>query len=194
MRIIGGEFSSRTIQTPKGQSTRPTLDAVREMIFNSLQRRVDGARFLDLFAGSGAMGIEALSRGATHATFVDSHPAALRCIRSNLKSLGIESAKAQVLPIRALQALKILAKELSPFDLIYLDPPYGEKDPNKQLLTLKCMEEIIRLSLLAEGGIILVEDQHFGEEYETFTPSPLQCYREKKHSSCYVRFYRRESP
>jgi 16S rRNA (guanine966-N2)-methyltransferase len=97
MRVIAGTWGGRRLQAPPGDATRPTSDRVREALFSVLARRVDGARVLDLFAGSGALGIEALSRGAASATFVDSAPAALKALRANLDALG---AEAEVRPYR----------------------------------------------------------------------------------------------
>ena len=91
MRVIAGTYGGRRLQAPPGEATRPTSDRVREALFSILGDRVDGARVLDLFAGSGALGLEALSRGAASATFVDSAPAAIRAVRANLAALGAEA-------------------------------------------------------------------------------------------------------
>src|SRR5919199_2095346 len=91
MRVVAGTWGGRRLQAPRGDATRPTSDRVREALFSILGDRVTGARVLDLFAGSGALGIEALSRGAVEATFVDSAPAAIRAVRANLDALGIEA-------------------------------------------------------------------------------------------------------
>src|SRR5919198_3232221 len=88
MRVIAGQWGGRRLQAPAGAATRPTSDRVREALFSVLGDRVGGARVLDLFAGSGALGIEALSRGAAEATFVDSAPAAIRAVKANLEALG----------------------------------------------------------------------------------------------------------
>src|SRR5579863_1484979 len=90
MRIIAGTFRSRPLQAPAGLATRPTSDRLRETLFNVLAPRIEGARFLDLYAGSGAVGLEALSRGAEHVVFVERAPAALRVLRANLDKLGIK--------------------------------------------------------------------------------------------------------
>src|SRR5918998_6335794 len=92
MRVVAGTHGGRRLATPPGSATRPTSDRVREALFSILGAAVDGARVLDLFAGSGALGIEALSRGAAEATFVERAPAALRALRGNLAALGIEAA------------------------------------------------------------------------------------------------------
>src|SRR3712207_4689268 len=91
MRVIAGRWGGRRLQAPPGDATRPTSDRVREALFSVLGTRVDGAHVLDLFAGSGALGIEALSRGAAAATFVDSAPAAIRALKANLDALGADA-------------------------------------------------------------------------------------------------------
>ena len=124
MRISGGEFSGRIIEAPKGPRIRPTQDQVRAALFNILGERVAGARVLDLFAGSGAMGIEALSRGAVQAVFVDESPFCTRAIESNLKKLEI-TARSRVLQADAEAGIRKLAQANISFDLVILDPPYG---------------------------------------------------------------------
>ena len=90
LRVLGGKFRGRLLQSPRGSQTRPTTSMLRKAVFDILQNSIEDFRFLDLFAGSGAMGIEALSRGAKHATFVESHKDALRCINANLATLKLE--------------------------------------------------------------------------------------------------------
>ncbi|HET8672108.1 MAG TPA: 16S rRNA (guanine(966)-N(2))-methyltransferase RsmD [Thermoleophilaceae bacterium] len=119
MRIVAGEFRGRTIRAPAGRSTRPTADRVREALF-SILGPLDGERVLDLFAGSGALGIEALSRGAASAVFVDSDPRAVEAVRRNLESLG---SAATVHRRDALAYLRSARER--PFDLVFLDPPYS---------------------------------------------------------------------
>src|ERR1700751_4032084 len=92
MRIIAGTFRSRTLQAPEGLATRPSSDRLRETLFNVLAPRIEGAAFLDLYAGSGAVGLEALSRGAARVVFVERAPAALAVLRGNMESLGVRSA------------------------------------------------------------------------------------------------------
>jgi 16S rRNA (guanine966-N2)-methyltransferase len=121
MRVIAGRWGGRRLQAPPGDATRPTSDRVREALFSVLGDRVDGARVLDLFAGSGALGIEALSRGAAHATFVDSAPAAIRSLRANLSALG---ADAEVRRADARRFLGAASANGRHYDLVFLDPPY----------------------------------------------------------------------
>ena len=122
MRVIAGTYGGRRLQAPPGRDTRPTSDRVREALF-SILGDVEGARVLDLFAGSGALAIEALSRGAAEATFVDSAPGAIRAIRSNLDALGIEAEVVRRDALRFLQSAEIPAHQ---YDLVFLDPPYRQ--------------------------------------------------------------------
>jgi 16S rRNA (guanine966-N2)-methyltransferase len=121
MRVIAGRWGGRRLQAPAGDATRPTSDRVREALFSVLGDRVDGARVLDLFAGSGALGIEALSRGAAEATFVDSAPAAIRSLKANLDALGADAEIRRTDARRFLGAASVAARY---YDLVFLDPPY----------------------------------------------------------------------
>lgn len=119
MRVTGGELRSRRLKSVPGLDTRPTPDRLREALFNILAPHIEGAAFLDLYAGTGAVGIEALSRGARKALFVESGRAALRVLRENLQSLGLES-RAEVRPGKA-----AALAGASDADIVFLDPPYG---------------------------------------------------------------------
>jgi 16S rRNA (guanine966-N2)-methyltransferase len=121
MRVIAGRYRGRRLQAPPGDATRPTSDRVREALFSVLAGRVEGARVLDLFAGSGALGIEALSRGAAEATFVDTAPAAIRAVRANLEALD---AAAEVRRADARRFLGSASAAARQYDLVFLDPPY----------------------------------------------------------------------
>ena len=122
MRVVAGLYRGRRLVAPPGDATRPTSDRVREALFSVLgQGSIEGARVLDLFAGSGALGIEALSRGAAEAVFVDRAPAAIKAVRANLDALGIE---ADVRRLDALAALRTASARAEAYDLVFLDPPY----------------------------------------------------------------------
>jgi 16S rRNA (guanine966-N2)-methyltransferase len=123
LRIIAGVLKGRVLSPVKGR-TRPTAARVREAVFNILGAAVLEARVLDLFAGTGALGIEALSRGAAAAVFVEDHPEALKGLRRNLETLGLLE-RSQVLPLPVAAALKRLAARGEQFGLVFLDPPYG---------------------------------------------------------------------
>lgn len=122
LRVIGGELGGRRFAAPPGRGTRPTRDAVREAWFSAIAFRLPGARVLDLFAGTGALGIEALSRGAATARFVESDPAAWRVLRQNLEALGLED-RATARRMDAFRALEDTAE--GEFDVALADPPYG---------------------------------------------------------------------
>lgn len=123
MRIVAGRYGGRRLTAPRGDATRPTSDRVREALFSVLGPLED-ARVLDLFAGSGALGIEALSRGAAHATFVDGAPAAIRAIRANLDALGVPAGDASVQRQDARAFLRSARAARHEYDLVLLDPPY----------------------------------------------------------------------
>ncbi len=118
MRVIAGEFRSRKLKTLAGLDTRPTPDRLRETLFNILAPKIDGITFLDAYAGTGAVGIEALSRGAAHAIFVEKNRAAVEVMRDNLAALGIEN-RAEVFTGKAAAVLERLSA-----DIVFLDPPY----------------------------------------------------------------------
>ncbi len=120
MRIIAGTLGGRRLVAPRGLATRPTSDRVREALFSALGD-VSGARVLDLFAGTGALGIESLSRGAAHATFVENARPALQALRANLAALGVAD-RASVVAEAAVRAVGSVA---GPFDLVFIDPPYA---------------------------------------------------------------------
>ncbi|HEX6024661.1 MAG TPA: 16S rRNA (guanine(966)-N(2))-methyltransferase RsmD [Solirubrobacter sp.] len=123
MRVIAGTYGGRILKAPPGSATRPTADRVREALFSILGARVVDARVLDLFAGSGALGLEALSRGAREVTFVDDAAAAIRAIRANLQALG---AEAKVQRMDALRFVAAASGNGAQYDLIFLDPPYRQ--------------------------------------------------------------------
>ena len=123
MRVIAGSARRISLVAPPGEATRPTADRIKETLFNMLQEEISGCRFLDLFAGSGGIGIEALSRGAREAAFVERDKKALLCIRENLMKTHLKS-RATVYPQDFTVALRQLNRIGEPFDIIYADPPY----------------------------------------------------------------------
>lgn len=130
MRVIAGTARRLQLVTPKGMETRPTTDRIKETLFNILQNDLPGSRFLDLFAGSGGIGIEALSRGAAEAVFADNSKEALSCIRENLTRTHLAD-KAMVLGQDCVSAVRTLGAKKKQFDIIFMDPPYqlgAEKD------------------------------------------------------------------
>lgn len=148
MRIIAGEWRGRSIEAPPGQSTRPTADRVRETLFSILASRLgsfEELRIADLFAGSGALGFEALSRGASHATFVEWDPKAIAAIKRNADKLNVPD-RIQVLASSALALPKS-----QPFDLIFADPPYAAGSGGA------IVEAVDKAGWLASGGWLSVE-------------------------------------
>ena len=144
MRIIAGSRKGHTIHAPKGRDTRPTSDRVRENVFNILGP-VDGANVLDLYAGSGAMGLEALSRGAARAVFVESDGDAVRAIERNLDKLRLQATVLQR------DALAVLATERTKYDLVLVDPPYA------MYADLETRLARYLPTVLADGGVVVLE-------------------------------------
>ena len=148
MRVIAGRHGGRRLAAPPGAGTRPTADRVREALFSILGARVEGARVLDLYAGSGALGIEALSRGAAAATFVELAPAAVRVLRDNLAALGEE---AEVVRADALRWLRGASRGSRQYDLVLLDPPY------RAAATLGPALGAALPAVLADGALVVAE-------------------------------------
>ncbi|MBQ9944112.1 MAG: 16S rRNA (guanine(966)-N(2))-methyltransferase RsmD [Clostridia bacterium] len=148
MRIIAGEKKSRRIEAPEGTDTRPTADRIKEALFSILQRRLYDASVLDLYAGSGALSLEALSRGAASAQLVDKNFKACKVIRQNIQSLGYEE-KAQLMNTEDAKAVEMMEGQGRTFDLIFLDPPYR--------MNMTDMMGRLEKKLLAEDGMIVCE-------------------------------------
>ncbi|MEO6247297.1 MAG: 16S rRNA (guanine(966)-N(2))-methyltransferase RsmD [Sphingomicrobium sp.] len=148
MRIIAGEWRGRTIAAPVGDATRPTADRTRETLFSMLVSRLgsfEDLRVADLFAGSGALGLEALSRGAAHVTFIENDMVAVKVIQANLAKLGA----ADRAEVRLTSALKL--PPAAPFDLILADPPYSPK------ASIATIASVTRSGWLADGGWLAIE-------------------------------------
>lgn len=149
MRIIAGEMRSRTILAPKGTDTRPTLDRTRESLFNILAAECPESRVLDLYAGSGALALEALSRGAQSAVLCDCSREAARVIRQNIASLKLED-RARFLFMQDLQAVAMLGREGAKFDLVFLDPPY-------RLDTAPACKVLAEARVLLPDALVVIE-------------------------------------
>ena len=132
MRVIAGEFRSRPLQAPRGMATRPTSDKLRETLFNVLGPRVVGSKFVDLYAGSGAVGIEAISRGAEFVWFAEKAPPAVAAIRGNLRALKVPGEYA-IEDRGVARLLSELVKSARAVDLVFLDPPYEAADEYRQI-------------------------------------------------------------
>ena len=172
MRIIAGTHRSRRFDAPEGRNTRPTLDKVREAVFSSLGGFFDGGDVLDLYAGSGAIGFEALSRGKDNAVFVDHSKDAVKVIRKNIETLGF-GERSTVLPVKAEKAVRLLGQEGRTFDLIYLDPPYRLQD------NIAAVELIQESGLPAEGAVLVIEslkEEQFPPRIGGFVRYKEACY------------------
>lgn len=180
MRIISGEYKSLRLDTLEGMTTRPTTDKVKENMFNILPF-IEGD-VLDLFGGSGSLGIEALSRGANHVTFIDGSSKAIKVINNNLKKCkGLDSDRYSVYRNDYLRALKILKKNNKKFDLVFLDPPY-----KKGLLDL-ALQSLIEFKLLKDDGIIVCE--YSNDEHIKYINSFLEIFQEKKYGMINLTIY-----
>jgi len=187
MRVIAGTYRSRILKSLKGLALRPTSDRLRETLFNVLGPEVAGSRFLDLFAGTGAIGIEALSRGAAEAVFVEHHAPAAALIRRNLESLNIRNG-ATVLAVDALRGMAMLAAReqarISGFNYVFLDPPYAAANEYARVL-----ESLGSRNLLAPGGVVIAEH---GRSFELPEETGvLECYRVLQQGDAALSFYRR---
>ena len=150
VRIIAGEFRGRKLFTPKDMSVRPTADRVREAVFNILQNEIPDRRVLDLFAGSGAFGLEALSRGARLAAFVDADPAHMELLERNIALLGAE-ARTKTLRMDFERAILTMAGKGNKFDIVYVDPPYQAGYYEKAL------ELLFTMRILNRDATVVVE-------------------------------------
>jgi 16S rRNA (guanine(966)-N(2))-methyltransferase RsmD len=183
MRVIAGQYRSRLLSAPKGRDTRPTSDRLRETLFNVLAPRVSGAVFLDLYAGSGAVGIEALSRGAREVIFVENAEPALRAIRGNLSSLGIQ--KGYRLEARSAAAtLKRMAASGPAANLVFLDPPYANAEEYESVLAL--LDKDCQ-SLLATDALVVVEHLKMTPLADRY--GALQSFRVLKQGDSALSFY-----
>ena len=162
MRVITGTARGRRLKTPENYDIRPTTDNVKEAVFNIIQFDIEGRRVLDLFAGTGQLGIECLSRGAKSAVFIDADAGAAALVKENLKTCALEGV---VLQQDALTYLKNCGK----FDLVFIDPPYDSA------LYEKALDTINQVDILSEGGIIIVEARR-----ERSLPEMTAPYRKAK--------------
>jgi 16S rRNA (guanine966-N2)-methyltransferase len=184
MRVIAGTFRSRTLEAPRGLDTRPTSDRLRETLFNVLAPRMEGAIFLDLYAGSGAVGIEALSRGAREAIFVEQAEPALKAIRGNLAALGIRGGYA-LEPRRVGAALERLTEQARVADIVFLDPPYSQAA--EYALALGLLGGACR-SVLAEGAVVVAEHEKRVDLEAGY--GVLERYRVLKQGDAALSFYK----
>jgi 16S rRNA (guanine(966)-N(2))-methyltransferase RsmD len=194
MRVIGGVYRSRKLRTLRGLALRPSSDRLRETLFNVLGPDIADAVFVDLFAGSGAIGIEALSRGARRAIFVENHRAAAALLRSNLESLGIPlgrpenapnqtfSGAAEIFAQDACRAIERLAARGTKADLVFADPPYADVAAYKDVVEL-----LGESTLLAPGSRLILE--HEGRREMPMIAGQLERVRVLEQGSAALSFY-----
>jgi 16S rRNA (guanine(966)-N(2))-methyltransferase RsmD len=179
MRIIAGSLRSRTLEAPPGVATRPTSDRLRETLFNVLAPRIEGAVFLDLYAGSGAVGMEALSRGAERVEFVEQAPAALKVLRGNLERLGIGAGfRVHTCAVGAFLRRAAVSKPESHekrerYDVVFLDPPWDDAEEYAATLGLLGGSAA---GLLAADALVIAEHrrkEHLEDRYDSLTRTRL---------------------
>ena len=180
MRVIAGSARRLRLVTPEGNDTRPTQDRIKETLFNMIQNQVPGAVFIDLFSGSGGIGIEALSRGASKAYFIENAQAAYKCILENLKTTHFEDASTVLKQDVVLGLRNIREKEA---DIVFIDPPYhGE-------LYERTLSQLAQMNYVTENTMIIVEaakdfDMSFAEDYG-FEIRRVKDYKTNKHVFLY---------
>ena len=174
MRVIAGKARSIPLVTPKGMNTRPTTDRIKETLFNIIQTRIPECTFLDLFAGSGSIGIEALSRGASECVFVDQNRNAAACIQENLKKTKLAS-QGQILTMDVLMALKQLNGRRS-FDCIFMDPPY-QTEPEEVILAY-----LAESTLISDDTLIIIEAT-LNRDFSFVEELPFQIVRDKRYKT-----------
>lgn len=181
MRVVSGLARGCVLAAPDGFHTRPTADRIKESLFNIIHAELPDAVFLDLFAGTGAIGIEALSRGAKKVVFVDNSNESINAVNENLEKTGL-AENAAILRMDALRAADWLGQKGGEFDIIYMDPPY------KKGFVDKTLRAIVNAKILKDDGFIIAE-QGFGEPLPHI--AGLTVYREKKYGRTSIVFLRR---
>lgn len=182
MRIIAGTARSRRIVAPEGLHTRPVTDKIRESLFNMWQADIYDAEFLDLFSGSGCMGLEALSRGAANVVMIDNSKEAIACIRQNLKSTDLGRLPHEVCQEDVFGAIKRLDARGARFDIIYVDPPFTVDE-----IFYPVMDALASAHILAEDGLIAIRT--LKEKDMPLLFGTLEKYREKNYGLSTVHFY-----
>jgi 16S rRNA (guanine966-N2)-methyltransferase len=175
MRVIAGRARRLQLKTPEGYDTRPTTDKTKETLFNILNPYLTNADFLDCFAGSGAIGIEALSRGAKYTAFVENNRIALDCIRANLKSTQLES-EAEVLASSVLEAIRILEIKGKVFDIVFMDPPYNNSLEKETLL-------ILQNSSIIYCDTVIVVEASLLTDFGYLEDTKLRIYKKKEYKT-----------
>mgnify|MGYP001853660377 FL=1 len=175
MRVIAGSARRLSLKTIEGLDTRPTTDRIKETLFNMLQNEIPGCRFLDLFAGSGGIGIEALSRGAREAVFVENNPKAISCIQDNLAFTRLDQ-KAKVIQADVISALSRLEGESSAFDFIFMDPPYGKEEERRVV-------HYLTTSSLADSRTVVIVEASMATSFDWVEAEGWQILRIKEYKT-----------
>ncbi|MGE7823039.1 16S rRNA (guanine(966)-N(2))-methyltransferase RsmD [Paenibacillus sp. NPDC093718] len=181
MRVVSGSAKGRPLKSVPGTSTRPTTDKVKESIFSMIGPYFEGGALLDLFAGTGGLGIEALSRGMDRAVFIDVEPKSISTIKDNLKAARLED-RAEVYRNDAGRALKALEKRGYSFDLVFLDPPYRFKNGDELML------DMAERGLLQDSAVVVLEYEssyNYPEKFGDFC-----CFRTAKYGETAISIYR----
>lgn len=185
MRVISGKARGKKLVSLEGLTTRPTLDRVKEALFNIIQFDIENKRILDLFAGSGALGIEALSRGANSATFCDNSYEAIQVIKTNIENTK-NVDKSIVINKDYSLALNSLSKQNKKFNIIFLDPPY------KTDFGIKALKAILDLEILAKDGMIILETDDEQKEQEIIHIQGINVFDKRKYGKVMLIFIRKE--
>ena len=183
LRVISGKARGLKLDTPKNQDVRPTTDRVKESLFNMINSYIMDSNILDLFAGTGSLGIECLSRGAKNCVFVDKSKDSINIVRSNVKKARVEN-ESTILNVDFKDAVKRLSTQNQKFDVIFMDPPYYEN------MFIECLKSIDKFNLLDEDGIIVVE--HDTKDLFEDSIGRLNKSREKKYGNTTLTFYKME--
>ena len=188
MRVVAGTARSILLEAPEGKDTRPTTDRIKETLFNVIQGYTAEARVLDLFAGSGALGIEALSRGAESACFVDNAREPIRCITGNVKRAGL-SDRSEILQCDFMSAIVRLKAKGRQFDLVFIDPPYGKG------LETDSIAALISSGLLDDGCLVVVEESinHNPEDLFSLGLETVKVKKYKTNQHYFLRFNKEDN-
>lgn len=184
MRVISGKSRGKKLVSLEGDNTRPTLDRVKEALFNKIQFNIQDATVLDLFAGSGALGIEALSRGAKEVVFCDKVPEAINVIKQNVANTN-NLDKSIIINKDYNEVLENLSNQKKKFDIIFLDPPY------KTNLAIESLQKIIMSNLVTEDGIIIIETDDINKEKEILKIEEVEIFDKRKYGSVWLIFIRK---
>lgn len=191
MRVVAGAFRGRRLAAPKGDRlVRPTADRVKESVFSILKEQIVGANFLDLCAGTGSIGIEALSRGAKHVTFLERDPRCIGIIKRNLHTCGLlteSHARYRLIRRDVMKGISSLCQRFALFEIIYFDPPYGVDLRVRSQLYTACLPRLAESSLLCDGGILLVE--HAKQCVLPEAVRDLRRSRQARYGNTVVSFY-----